>query len=82
MGERPIFRGTAPGRHLCGAATIAGAVYRSAVSDATKSVFVGMRFNKWGSRFRSIGLSVDPQERDASRIASTGGTPGTSGMLS
>jgi hypothetical protein len=47
-----------------GAAIIAGTVYRSAASDVSRNISVRMRLNRWGLRFRSTGLSLEPLEAD------------------
>ena len=47
-----------------GAAIIAGTVYRSAISDVNRSVSIRMRLNRWGLKFRSTGLSLEPLETD------------------
>jgi hypothetical protein len=47
-----------------GAAIIAGTVYRSAISDVHRNISVRMRLNRWGLKFRSTGLSLEPLETD------------------
>jgi hypothetical protein len=47
-----------------GAAIIAGTVYRSAISEVNGSVSVRMRLNRWGLKFRSTGLCLEPLETD------------------
>src|ERR1700733_6911009 len=49
---------------VSGAAIIAGTVYRSAISDVHRNVSVRMRLNRWGLKFRSTGLSLEPLETD------------------
>jgi hypothetical protein len=47
-----------------GAAIVAGTVYRSAISDVNRNVSLRMRLNRWGLKFRSTGLSLEPLETD------------------
>jgi hypothetical protein len=47
-----------------GAPIIAGTVYRSAISDVSRNISIRMRLNRWGLRFRSTGISLEPLEAD------------------
>jgi hypothetical protein len=49
---------------VSGAAIIAGTVYRSAISEVNGNVSVRMRLNRWGLKFRSTGLCLEPLETD------------------
>jgi hypothetical protein len=47
-----------------GVPIIAGTVYRSAASDVSRNISVRMRLNRWGLKFRSTGLSLEPLDAD------------------
>jgi hypothetical protein len=47
-----------------GAAIIGGTVYRSAISDVNRNVSVRMRLSRWGLKFRSTGVFLEPLDAD------------------